>query len=114
MTEQRVVSLAHRAARGLSRRASLATLSATGLAAMTAPLASEARNKKKCKKKDKKCPSLEEICAPQVEDCKAITAAVCGTDPGCDRIIDCCDLLADCDGGAFVLCLGTPPTTPPR
>jgi hypothetical protein len=109
MNEQQIETL--QAARGLSRRASFLTIGATGLVALASPLAAEARKKKRCKKKDKKCPSLEEICAPQVEDCLAIVAAVCGTDPGCDRLIDCCEVFETCDVGAFVLCLGTPPPT---
>lgn len=101
-------------ARGITRRASLATLGATGLAAAVAgPLSADAKNKKKCKKRKKKCQSLEEICAPQVEECKTIVAIACGTDPGCDHLLDCCDVFETCDAGAFVACLGTPPPSEP-
>lgn len=99
------------ATRGISRRASLATIGATGIAAAAAaPFAADAKNKnkKKCKKKEKTCPSLEEICAPQVEDCKTMVAAVCGTDPACDHLVDCCEVFETCDVGAFVACLAVP------
>lgn len=109
MNEQTFDSLIQKTARGISRRASILTLGATGLAAaLSAPISADAK-KKKCKKKDKKCPSLEEICAPQVEDCVSIVTAACGTGPDCDRLLDCCEVFETCDVGAFVLCLGTPP-----
>jgi hypothetical protein len=76
-------------------------------------LAADAKKKKKCKHKDQRCPSLEEICAPQVEECKTIVAIACGTDPACDHLIDCCEVFETCDAGAFVACLGTPPPPTP-
>lgn len=95
--------------RGISRRASLWTLGATGLtAAFAAPFAAEA--KKKCKKKRKTCPSLEEVCAPHVEDCRQLVAISCGGGPGCDRLVECCDVFETCDAGLFVACIGAPPT----
>lgn len=117
MNDHSFDTFAERAARGISRRASLMTLGTAGLAAVVAaPFSADAKNKKKCKKKDKKCPSLEEICAPQVEDCRNITAAVCGNDPGCDRIVDCCEVFETCDVGAFIVCLSIQPPedTAPR
>jgi hypothetical protein len=109
VNEQTFDTLTRDTARGLSRRSSLAAIGATGLAALAAPIAADAKKKNKCKKKDKKCPSLEEICAPQIEDCADVVTAFCPPGDDCSRIINCCALFETCDIGAFVLCLATPP-----
>jgi hypothetical protein len=110
MNQQTFDSLTQQAARGLSRRSSLAALGASGMAALASPLAGSAKNKKKCREKDKDCPSLEEICAPQVEECKAIVAAVCSDGPRvCARLVNCCEVMEACDASAFILCLGAQP-----
>lgn len=116
MNHQAFDDLTERAARNISRRASLLTLGAAGVtSALSAPISADAKknkrnkNKKKCKKK---CPKPEELCAPQVEDCRLVVSAVCGDEPGCDHLIDCCETFASCDVGTFLACLNTPPVRP--
>jgi hypothetical protein len=105
MSEQKFNSLAQHAC-GLSRRASLATLGAIGLAAMAAPRNADARKKKKCKRDS--CPSLEETCAPLVEECIDTVAAICPPYTDCSRLSNCCEDFETCSVGAFVRCLATP------
>jgi hypothetical protein len=90
----------------LTRRASLSALSVTGLAALAAPLATDARKKKKCTKDT--CPSLEETCVPLVEECIDTVAAICPPNTDCSRLSNCCEDFETCNVGAFVRCLATP------
>jgi hypothetical protein len=104
MSTKPLDALARPMAMGSSRRGSLLTLGGAGLAALAAPLAGSAKNKKKCKQTGKKCqrqvgqcngyfvPLCEDEDAP--EDCVELTAA-------------CCELLGDCQADAFIDCFLT-------
>jgi hypothetical protein len=106
MKEQTFDSLAQHTAHGISRRASILTLGAAGVAAaLSAPSIADAK-KKKCKKNT--CPSLEEICAPLVEECTDTVAAICPPNTDCSRLSNCCEDFETCNVGAFVRCLATP------
>jgi hypothetical protein len=107
MNEQIFDSLAQHAARGISRRASILTLGATGIAtALSAPSIADAKKKMKCKKDT--CSGFEEICAPLVEECIDTVAAICPPNTDCSRLSNCCEDFETCDVGAFVRCLATP------
>jgi hypothetical protein len=110
--------LARNAANGVSRRTTLMTLGAAGLAALIGPFAAEAKKGgKKNKKKNNVPPALPaplecppptvDLCPAQVNSCKAILGAQCGGSPNCTDEIPCCDLLATCDASGFWACLLT-------
>ena len=80
----------------LTRRASLATLSAAVLAVLARPMAVNAKKKddkfKKCKK--------------QVDDCTVRLLAGCdGTPAQCTAEAACCDDLKRCHFDSFMFCL---------
>jgi hypothetical protein len=81
----------------LSRRASLVTLGAAGLAALADPVVADAKNtaKKKARKK----------CQQQVGQCTAFLAEQCDGDPSCLAVTACCPSLGNCDVAAFFACL---------
>jgi hypothetical protein len=81
-----------------TRRASLATLSAAGLAALVGPFAADAKSaNKKAKKK----------CKSQVAQCTAFITADCSDNPNpeCLAVLPCCDSLGTCDVNTFFACL---------
>jgi hypothetical protein len=65
-------------ARGVSRRASLAALSAAGLVALAKPSAIGAKKKKKSKNK----------CAAQEQQCLAVAKPLCSGDPDCEHLVE--------------------------
>jgi hypothetical protein len=89
----------------LTRRASLATLGAAGLAGLTMPMTSEAKKKKKKGDPNK-------LCKKQVGDCTAFLTALCGGNPDCQDSIDCCSSFATCNTSAVLACLVTATNTP--
>ena len=109
-------AVTRKAAAGISRRRSLATLSAAGLAAtLAAPFAVEAKKGGKKKKKKKQSPAspppvapppapAPDLCAAQVEECRALLTNICNGNPDCQDSIDCCSFFATCEAGAFVTC----------
>jgi hypothetical protein len=106
---------ARRAAAEVSRRASLAALGTTGLAAVLAgPFTAEAKKGRKKDKKKKKCPECLEcpapvqatdLCPTQVAPCTAIMTIDCGKQPICPDLIACCSFLGTCDVNGFFVCL---------
>jgi hypothetical protein len=116
MIENTFDSISRRAAAAITRRTSLMTMGAAGLAALSRATTGDAKKNKKGKKADKKakkecqaelaaCTTEATRCAAQVEQCTAVFAAVCGGDPACDDQIACCSKLASCDVNAFFACL---------
>ncbi|MEZ4565111.1 MAG: hypothetical protein R2853_20485 [Thermomicrobiales bacterium] len=76
---------------GISRRASLLSLGAIGLTALT-PRRSAAKKKK-----------ANSRCKKQIAECRTSFALVCSGD-NCPAAIACCDLLSDCNFTAFASC----------
>ncbi len=122
MKEHTFDVMTRRAAKQVSRRTSLAALSAAGLAALTAPLPADAKKKNNdndCKKDKKQCnqdlvacsaqaaecTAQAAQCAAQVEQCTTVLTAQCGGDPDCQDSVACCSVLANCDFNAFFACL---------
>jgi hypothetical protein len=113
MDSQSFDNLTQNVAGRVSRRASLATLSAAGLAAiLAAPFTVEAKKggKKKKKKQNPVSPPpvatpAPDLCAGQAEECSALLSNICGGNPECQDSIDCCSFLGTCDVGSFVVCL---------
>lgn len=101
----------------VSRRVSLQSLGAAGLAAISGQVAAEAKKKKKKKKKSVEkidetcqadlasCTSRAITCASQVEVCTIFVTAACGPGPECDGIRACCELFKNCDPVGFLACL---------
>jgi hypothetical protein len=111
MIEQTFDAITRRAAGGVSRRATIATLGTAGFAAIANPFSVDAKksggkNKKKSGGKNKKsCPRQEDRCAPQVAECTTFLTALCGGDPTCQDSIGCCTLLGSCAANSFLTCL---------
>lgn len=110
MEDQSFDMLTRETARGVSRRASLMSLSAAGLAAiLAAPFAAEAKKGGRKKKKNQGTPvpkqQCPDLCTPQVAPCTASFTAICGADPSCTRLIQCCDFLGTCDANGFFACV---------
>ena len=104
-----------RTSAGVSRRHSVMTLGAAGLAALLAvPIAAEAKHKGgKKKKKQKPAPPppvspapapAPDLCAAQVEECSALLSNICGGIPECQDTVDCCSFFGTCEAGAFLTC----------
>ena len=85
----------------LTRRASLVTLGAAGLAALVAPIAADAK-KKRSKKGD-----VNKRCKQQVAAWTAFVPALCGDGPNCDALIACGAQLAVCDFTGFLVCINS-------
>ena len=84
----------------LTRRASLASLSAAGLASLVIPISAQAKKKKK-KKFD-----VNKFCKQQVSQCETAVAVDCGGDPECIAATSlCCEELATCDFAGLFTCL---------
>jgi hypothetical protein len=102
----------------VSRRASPTTPGSAGLAALTAPVTTDAKNRKtrrRCKKDKKQCKNdlaecnaLSAQCAPQVEQCTTFLTALCAGEPECLDSIACCSTIGNCDANAFLACLFLP------
>jgi len=78
------------------------------LAALASPFTLEAKKKggKKKKKKQQSAPPPPDLCAPQLEPCKAFFTRVCGgDDPRCQAAIACCSHLGTCDADGYWACL---------
>jgi hypothetical protein len=108
-------NLSRHAASGISRRATLATLGAAGLATLAGPFAVDAKKKGgKNKKKHKnttivpaplECPpALVDRCPAQVETCEILVGRFCAGDPNCQTRVACCSLLETCDATGFFTC----------
>jgi hypothetical protein len=109
MDDRSFDTVTRQAAEGISRRSSLMSLTAAGLAALlAAPFAAEAKQGSKKKKKNRGAPApvqqCPDLCAPQVVSCTASFTAQCGTDPSCLALIQCCDFLGTCDATGFFAC----------
>ncbi|MGH2618556.1 MAG: hypothetical protein ACRDJC_25275 [Thermomicrobiales bacterium] len=90
-------AITRRAAAGISRRDSFATLGGAGLAAaLGAPLVAAAKKSGK-RKADK--------CKKQVGQCRGFFTDVCGAEANCPEVFACCDVLANCNAGEFIECL---------
>ena len=122
MKEHTFDAMTRRAAKQVSRRTSLAALSAAGLAALAAPVSADAKKKNndnKCKKDKQQCNQDLEACTAQAADCTAQAAqcaaqvdqcttfltAQCGGNPDCLDSVACCSVLANCDFNTFFACL---------
>jgi hypothetical protein len=87
----------------LTRRASLTTLGAGGMAALARPFAAEARKTHKHKKKG----DVNTLCKTQVEPCIAVfTEALPDPTPEDQgRIQRCCPFLGNCDVMSHIACM---------
>jgi hypothetical protein len=109
--------LTRNAAGGVSRRRTLLTLGAAGLAALVGPFAANAKKGKKKKKKNSntndvpaplECPPPPvNRCPAQADSCTTILGSQCGGDPSCTDTVACCSLLETCDASSFWACLAT-------
>jgi hypothetical protein len=91
----------HRSFAALTRRASLTTLSAAGVAALAAPRAGVTKKKRKKKKFD-----VNKLCKQQVDQCATAAAVDCAGDPECIAATNlCCQELASCDFAGLFTCL---------
>jgi hypothetical protein len=86
----------------LTRRASLLMLGAAGLAAFTAPLTGNAKNKRK-RRQNKG--DAKDLCKKQVDACAAFIADACEREEGCEEEIACCAILANCSFTGFLFCV---------
>jgi hypothetical protein len=93
--------ITQRAADGITRRGSLMTLGAAGLAAIVGGSATADAKKNKKKNKKKKQEDPFKLCAPQVEQCQTTVTALEGN----AAQIQCCDAFATCEASQFFLCL---------
>jgi hypothetical protein len=122
MKEHTFDAMTRRAAKQVSRRTSLAALSAAGLAALAAPLPADAKKKKNdnnCKKDKQQCnqdlaactaqaadcSAQAALCAAQVDQCTTFLTVVCEGNPDCLDSVACCSRLEDCDFNGFFACL---------
>jgi hypothetical protein len=87
----------------LTRRASLAVLSAAGLTTLTAPFVATAKkNKNRRKNKNDKA---KKKCRAQIDQCADLVALRCTLDPDeCTEAIECCELLGNCDFAGYLNC----------
>jgi hypothetical protein len=96
-------AIARQAGSAHDRRSSLKALGVASLgAALTAPIAGEAKNKKKknCNKK------VTQKCNGQIEQCQTATEAFCENNQDClDALLPCCDELQNCEAGDAVTCI---------
>jgi hypothetical protein len=94
-------TITRQAAARFSRRTSLLTLGAAGLAALAGPLPTRAKKKGGNKTSRKKLQRLaNRKCQGQVAPCE--TALIQG---GVPEATACCQPLGDCDYNAFLICL---------
>jgi hypothetical protein len=85
----------------LTRRASLVSAGATGLAALATPMLAEGKKKKKTKKGD-----VNKLCKQQVGECTDFLLPLCMGDPQClVQVPICCEEFATCDSAGFLNCL---------
>jgi hypothetical protein len=132
LSEHAFDTFTRHAATGVSRRASVLALGTLGLAAIAAPISTDAKkkNKKKRKKKQQQqeqseaarqaneacrtqlgtCTAEIARCADQVEPCSSFLTASCGGDPGCTYLAPCCSFLGECDMSGFLACLSVRPS----
>lgn len=109
-------ALTRAATRGVSRRQSVMTLGAAGLAALLAvPFAAEAKKGGKKKHKGNKqpqvrpapqeCPPLPvDLCPGEVQPCIDNLTAGCDGSAECLAAIPCCSHFETCDVGGFFTC----------
>jgi hypothetical protein len=101
----------------LTRRAAFTTLGAVGLAALGWPIATEAKNTHKKKRKDKKNQQKEKqgqpapvvdvqaLCRPQTEQCIAFFIPTCNGGSACEALArTCCPSFGNCDPAGFFEC----------
>lgn len=96
----------------LTRRASLMALGATGLAAFVSPIPTNASNKKRKRKGNRRNGDAGKLCKKQVEACAAFIREACGLDDGCVDEIDCCSILASCSFDGFLFCFDAATQSP--
>jgi len=102
MNDVSLTTVTRHAAGAVSRRASLVTLSAAGLAAGFAGSRTAGAKKSSSKKAKKKCKK-------QVGQCTTyVTAACAGQEPSCLDLLACCTPLGSCNVTGFFTCLVTP------
>jgi hypothetical protein len=104
MNEHALDAIARHAAGGISRRASLLTIGATGLTTVLGgSLTAAAKNNKHNKKKDRKKAQqrAEQECAGQVAQCRSILTSIGGIPV---NQLTCCEFLGTCDFPQFSLC----------
>ena len=112
MDDRSFENLIRYAAGGTSRRGSMMTLGAAGLAAIFASsFSTEAKNKGSKKKKKQRqvppppaSPPLPDLCAPQVEECSTVVTSLCNGDPKCVDAPACCSFLGTCNASGFLSC----------
>ena len=103
MKEHTFDAITRRAAKQVSRRTSLAALSAAGLGALAAPWSAEAKKKNNdndCKKDKQQCSEdlaactaaaeCSAQCAAQVDQCATFLTVVCEGNPDCLDSVACC------------------------
>jgi hypothetical protein len=94
-------ALARHAAGRVSRRASLMTVGAAGVATLVRPLSSEA--KKKGKSAGKKA---KQKCQKQTGQCTTFLNPICAGDPTClAKAQECCGFAGSCDVNGFFDCV---------
>ena len=87
----------------LTRRASIVTLGAAGLAAtLGGSFTADAKKKGGKNKKKKTCTNP---CPAQVASCTTALTNICAGDPGCQDSIACCSSLGTCDVSGFLACV---------
>ena len=106
-------SFVRSAAGEASRRGSLMTLAAAGLAAVLASSSTaEAKNKGGKKKKKQRPappspaspPPPPDRCAPQVEECSTVVTSLCNGNAQCLDAPACCSFLSTCNASGFLSC----------
>ena len=106
MNEHTLDAIARHAAGGISRRASLLTIGATGLptvlgGSLTAAAKNNKHKNKKKKDKKKSQQLAEQECEDQVAQCRSILTSIGGIPV---NQLTCCEFLGTCDFPQFSLC----------
>jgi hypothetical protein len=105
MSEQPFDTLTRRGVGDVSRRASLLTIGATGLATLLGGTltvtARKQKHKNKNKDKQKGQQRAEQECAEQVAQCQSILTSIGGIPV---NQLTCCNFLGTCDFPNFSLC----------
>ena len=98
MNDRSFDRLTQRAARGVSRRASLLALGAAGLAG--------ARGLRRCRGGEQPAKHKTNACKKQTDQCVSVFTPGCAGDPDCLATLDrCCPIIGRCDFNGFFDCV---------